>query len=170
MKPTVAFSVGEEGLAAAGLGIPCWGQAPGELGSAGPGAAPGRPTSPPWAALAVCGSLSLSPQARFSRSPWTFRAGRCAVTPACLLFLCRNGGVLARARGLISPGVSAFNNLGVLLLLRVARGLPRFHGVRGGAGIMLLEELQGLCPRQASLDQPGRCPAQPSAGPALCCW
>lgn len=86
MKPTVAFLVGEEGLATAGSGIPCWGQAPGELGSAGPGAAPGRPTSPPWAALAVCGSLSLSPQARFSRSPWTFRAGRCAVTPACSFF------------------------------------------------------------------------------------
>lgn len=62
----------------------------------------------------------------------TFRAGRaggCADT--CLLFPRRNGDVLACAWGLTSPGVSAFNNLGVLLLLRVAWGFPQFRAVLG---------------------------------------
>ena len=107
--------------------------------------------------LAACGSLLQSPL-RLSlaaardlqgRPGWRMCCG------ACLLFLCRSGGVLARACGLISPGVSAFNNLGVLLLLRVARGFPRFRGVPGRCWDRTPGEAAGA-PPQAGEPRPDR--------------
>lgn len=138
----------KEGLGAAGLGVPCWDQVPGQPGSAG--AAPDGLPSPPWVALAACGSLPRSPLRLSLAQPVTFRAGRaagCAVTPACRLFLCRNGGILARACGLISSGVSAFNNLGVPLLLWVAQGFLRFRGAPGRCWDCAPGEAAGALPQ-----------------------
>ncbi|XP_029856606.1 uncharacterized protein LOC115335285 [Aquila chrysaetos chrysaetos] len=84
---------------------------------------PGRPNP------AVMGCRKPGPLELAGRGPCCLKpGGRWQVFASPRM---RNGGVLAHAHGLISPAVSAFNNLGVLLLLRVAQGLPRFHGVPG---------------------------------------